>query len=131
MPTLPPTRSNEKYQIELGLPQSIARHHKRIHRVHDLINRNHTHHPVNAQSWSWESGQTVKPNRGLTKTYMPPTKLEHNMYSQRWRNHSAAYKVKVELAEMAGQLDVRPKQITEWKARLSERMAEVFVAERH
>jgi transposase-like protein len=54
------------------------------------------------------------------------------------RNHSAAFKAKVALAairgdktlaELASQYDVHPNQITEWKARLLARAAEVFGTE--
>ncbi len=51
------------------------------------------------------------------------------------RNHSAVFKAKVALAavrgdktlsELASQFDVHPNQITQWKAQLLERAAEVF-----
>jgi len=51
------------------------------------------------------------------------------------RNHSPAFKAKVALeatkgeytlAELAKKFDVHPNQITQWKAQLLERMAEVF-----
>ena len=51
------------------------------------------------------------------------------------RNHSPAFKAKVAvaavrgektLAELASQFDVHPNQITQWKAQLVERAAEVF-----
>ena len=53
------------------------------------------------------------------------------------RNHSADFKAKVApaavrgdktLAELASRFDVRPNQITRWKAQLLERGAEVFGA---
>ena len=51
------------------------------------------------------------------------------------RNHSPAFKAKVALAavkgektlaELAQQFDVHPNQITQWKAELLQRAAEVF-----
>jgi transposase-like protein len=51
------------------------------------------------------------------------------------RNHSPAFKAKVALeaakgeytlAELAKKFDVHPNQITQWKAQLLERVAEVF-----
>lgn len=51
------------------------------------------------------------------------------------RNHSAAFKAKVALAairgektlaELASQYDVHPNQITQWKAQLQARAADVF-----
>ena len=51
------------------------------------------------------------------------------------RNHSPAFRAKVALAalkgdktlsELATQLDVHPTQITQWKAQLLERAAEIF-----
>lgn len=53
------------------------------------------------------------------------------------RNHSAQFKAKVALAatrgdktlaELATQFDVHPNQITQWRAQLLERAAEVFGA---
>lgn len=53
------------------------------------------------------------------------------------RNHSAAFKAKVALAacksdqtlaQLAERFDVHPNQITQWKAELLERAAEVFAS---
>jgi transposase len=55
------------------------------------------------------------------------------------RNHAPGFKAKVALAalkgdktlpELAQQFDVHPNQITQWKAQLLERAAEIFSIER-
>jgi len=45
------------------------------------------------------------------------------------RTHSAAFKAKVALAELAQQHDVHPNQITDWKNQLLAKAAEVFGGE--
>lgn len=57
------------------------------------------------------------------------------MARRKRRNHGAAFKAQVAiaalkgdktLAELAQQFDVHPNQITDWKAQLAERAAQVF-----
>jgi transposase-like protein len=61
--------------------------------------------------------------------------MENHMSKRTRRNHSPAFRAKVALAavkgdktlsELAAQFDVHPTQITQWKAQLLERAAEVF-----
>ena len=56
------------------------------------------------------------------------------------RNHSAAFKAKVALAavkgdktiaELAGEYEVHPNQITQWKKQLIESLPELFSRSRH
>jgi transposase-like protein len=66
---------------------------------------------------------------------MRPSKTENHVSRRSRRNHSPAFRAKVALAalkgdktlaELATQFDVHPTQITQWKAQLLERAAEVF-----
>jgi transposase len=64
-----------------------------------------------------------------------PGKTENHMNKRTRRNHTPAFRAKVALAavkgdktlsELATQFDVHPTQITQWKAQLLERAAEIF-----
>ena len=64
-----------------------------------------------------------------------PGNMENHMSRRSRRNHSPAFRAKVALAalkgdktlsELATHFDVHPTQITQWKAQLLERAAEVF-----
>lgn len=64
-----------------------------------------------------------------------PGHMENHMSRRSRRNHSPAFRAKVALAalkgdktlsELATQFDVHPTQITQWKAQLLERAAEIF-----
>ena len=64
-----------------------------------------------------------------------PGNLENHMSKRTRRNHTPAFRAKVALAavkgdktlsELASQFDVHPTQITQWKAQLLERAADVF-----
>jgi transposase-like protein len=64
-----------------------------------------------------------------------PGDTENHMSKRSRRNHSPAFRAKVALAafkgdktlsELAAHFDVRPTQITQWKAQLLERAADLF-----
>ena len=64
-----------------------------------------------------------------------PGNMENHMSRRSRRNHSPAFRAKVALAalkgdktlsELATQFDVHPTQITQWKAQLLERAADLF-----
>jgi transposase len=64
-----------------------------------------------------------------------PGNMENHMSRRSRRNHSSAFRAKVALAafkgdktlsELATHFDVHPTQITQWKAQLLERVADLF-----
>ena len=64
-----------------------------------------------------------------------PGNMENHMSKRSRRNHTPTFRAKVALAavkgdrtlaELATQFDVHPTQITQWKAQLLERAAEIF-----
>ena len=64
-----------------------------------------------------------------------PGNMENHMSKRSRRNHSPAFRAKVALAtlkgdktlsELATHFDVHPTQITQWKAQLLERAADLF-----